>query len=707
MAYGDPGFVSLRILERSDRHALLELRTGGFYATPNEDGSVDVFIPSFEDAARPGQPNVPTRRAWVEAVAGRRVSITSVQAEDVVSFPGLRPAPAGSPQMAVTREGVVRPGLARRPEDASFHRGPFPRTAALLRGAAFQGETKKAEVELAPLRFVPASSSLVLSRRLLVRVDFVGREAGETSMGGSRGRRLPSPRLRTPQGSLVQLVVQDEGVYRARFEEAFPARRAAVPLSALALSRKGEPVPFFVDRTSFGPGASLYFLSEGASLNPDSREAVYALEVRSGGQRMDTASAAPSGAPTSFYWERLVQEQNKTYQAGLLDAPERWLWEVLVSPVVRGYPFTVDRLATTSAPARLTVWLQGGSDFAADPDHHVRVSVNGTPVGEASWDGAAPRTIEAPVTPGLLVEGANTLQIENVGDTAAASSMVLLDRFALEYPRTTAATGSVLRGMFSESGTVEVSGLGADAIVLDTTLEAPRWLTDAASGPGALLFRAEADHRYYIAGPPAVKTPTFRFPARRTLTNPRNQADYLLVAPRELLPAASPLLALREGQGLRTKAVALEDVFDAFGFGEASSDALKRFLAHAYHSWKRPSPRYVVLLGDATYDPKDYLKTGVQEPHPAPDRADHLPVDGLRPGLRRPERRGPAARPRPGTPSRPDRRRGPPPGGEDRGLRDRRSGPVGAGSHRGGQSRSGGGLRGRRQGPRGDRSRGP
>jgi hypothetical protein len=108
-----------------------------------------------------------------------------------------------------------------------------------------------------------------------------------------------------------------------------------------------------------------------------------------------------------------------------------------------------------------------------------------------------------------------------------------------------------------------------------------------------------------------VKTPTFRFPARRTLTNPRNQADYLLVAPRELLPAASPLLALREGQGLRTKAVTLEDVFDAFGFGEASPDALKRFLAHAYHSWQRPSPRYVVLLGDATYDPKDHLKTGV------------------------------------------------------------------------------------------------
>jgi hypothetical protein len=76
--------------------------------------------------------------------------------------------------------------------------------------------------------------------------------------------------------------------------------------------------------------------------------------------------------------------------------------------------------------------------------------------------------------------------------------------------------------------------------------------------------------------------------------------------------AAEPLLALRQAQGLRTKAVAVEDVYDAFGFGDESSQALQDFLAYAYHSWKRPSPRYVVLLGDATYDPKDYLQTGVR-----------------------------------------------------------------------------------------------
>jgi hypothetical protein len=393
----------------------------------------------------------------------------------------------------------------------------------------------------------------------------------------------------------------------------------------LSLRRKGEPVAFFVDRSPFGPGSSLYFLSEGAAANPDAQQIVYELAGTTGGTRMGVASAAPSGMPTSFYWRRLDLEENKTYQSGLLEAPDLWLWQVLVSPVVKSFPFIVDQLASTSTPGRLTVLLQGASNFDVNPDHHVRVSVNGTPLAEASWDGKTARTIEVDITPGVIVDGPNTLQIANVGDTAAAHSMVLLNKFSVVYPRRAAAVAGVLEGTFSESGSVEVVGLAPGSLVLDTTEAAPRWLTGAASGPGTMSFRVETGHRYFAVDPSAVKRPTVRFPTGSTLRNTENQADYLLVAPRGFLSAAEPLLALREGQGLRTRAVAIEDVADTFGSGEVSAQALKNFLAYAYHSWKRPSPRYVLLLGDATYDPKDYLRTGVQNRVPLfPTRTTYL-----------------------------------------------------------------------------------
>src|SRR3989304_6546993 len=39
--------------------------------------------------------------------------------------------------------------------------------------------------------------------------------------------------------------------------------------------------------------------------------------------------------------------------------------------------------------------------------------------------------------------------------------------------------------------------------------------------------------------------------------------------------------------------------------------------SRAYHPWRKPPPRYVVLLGDATSNFKDYLGTGVVNQLPA------------------------------------------------------------------------------------------
>ena len=54
-------------------------------------------------------------------------------------------------------------------------------------------------------------------------------------------------------------------------------------------------------------------------------------------------------------------------------------------------------------------------------------------------------------------------------------------------------------------------------------------------------------------------------------------------------------------------AVSLEAVVDEFGYGEAGPHAVRDFLAFAFHRWQPPSPRYVLLLGDASYDPKGRL----------------------------------------------------------------------------------------------------
>ncbi|MGH9392392.1 MAG: C25 family cysteine peptidase, partial [Vicinamibacteria bacterium] len=410
----------------------------------------------------------------------------------------------------------------------------------------------------------------------------------------------------------VRLLTTEEGLHEASYEALFPGGRGrrGVTTDSLRLSRQGKAVAFHVEPQGarFVPGSRLYFLSEGAGANPYGREAVYELEWSGGGVSMEAGSAAPFGEPALSYIQRDDYEENRLYQAGLLEAPDLWLWDVLMAPVAKSFGFWVRGLA--SGPSRLTVRLQGVSDFASEPDHHVRLSVNGIVQNEVTWDGKESRTIELVVPEGGLREGENHLEIANVGDTEAPYSMVMLDRFQVAYPRVVSGEGGRLEGLWTHSGTVSAE-LGASHL-LDVTEGSPRWLSGAGvSSEGTLRFRAEAGRRYLAVSREAVLRPLVRSVVPARLKKETLQADYLVVGPSDFASAAATLLEHRSRQGLRVKFAALEDVYSEFGFGEARPEAIREFLSYAYHHWQGPRLRYVLLLGDATYDFKDYLQTGV------------------------------------------------------------------------------------------------
>jgi Peptidase family C25/Propeptide_C25 len=623
VTYGDPPATSLRVLRRDATGVDLELLTGGFYATAEADGSTSLEIPGFESQGEPGTPAIPVERTFVDAVAGRQARITSVVPSEVLSFPWSRPALAGAPELLVSRDGTVRAGQ-RRVRQALLSRRPYPAQAARIVTTAFQGETKKALLELAPLRWNPSTGQLLLARRLRVRIAFAGTEPAETPLGGSRGRVAPGRGgrgARAALGLVAHLVASERGLYAVGFDDVFTSSRRPIPTSRLRLSRLGQDVPFHVepDPSRFSPASTLYFLSDGGALSAYANEAVYELAIGTAGTPMPILSSPPAGVALTEAVGHPSWETNRYYMSGLLEAPDLWLWDSFVSGAPsKRFPFALSGLAASSEPAVLSVWLQGASDFESSPDHHVRLSVNGSFVAEGSWDGKTARRVEALLYPGLLHEGENSLEIENAADTPAAYSMVYLDRFSLEYPRALAAEAGRFEATFASAGSATVAGLGAASLVLDTTDGRPRWVVGSAAGPAGLTLATEPGHRYLAVSPQALRRPAIRWPSTGSdLRSAHNQADYLLIAPRELLPAAAPLLQLREEQGLKTRAVRLEEVYDAFGYGEKSPEAIRDFIAHAYHRWAPPSPRYVLLLGDATFDPKDYARTGVK---------DHLPV---------------------------------------------------------------------------------
>ncbi len=241
ITYGDPSANSLKVVSRGGRQVVLELVTEGFYAEPQEDGSVRVDIPGFEALTEVNGPRIPVKRSWVEAVAGRKVNLVSVTARGVEAFTSLRPSDAEVAEIVATPDGAVRATRRRARKVFRVEEGLYPSSGARIVSVGFQGDVKKALVELAPLRWDGARGQLLLARRLVVRLSFQGRDLDERSTDGAGGRRYRQRRSHDTRGVVARLGTKERGLHSVRYEDVMRGRRG-VRASKLRLSRQGETV---------------------------------------------------------------------------------------------------------------------------------------------------------------------------------------------------------------------------------------------------------------------------------------------------------------------------------------------------------------------------------------------------------------------------------------------------------------------------------
>ncbi len=127
-------------------------------------------------------------------------------------------------------------------------------------------------------------------------------------------------------------------------------------------------------------------------------------------------------------------------------------------------------------------------------------------------------------------------------------------------------------------------------------------VTVGTSGAGARTLMAFASDQ--------LKSPAALIPNQPSRwRSSGNAADYIAVTRTELISSIQPLIEQRRRQGLKTAIVDVEDLYDEFSFGNKTPQALKDFFSYSKTSWKT-APRFALLAGDATYDPKNYFGLG-------------------------------------------------------------------------------------------------
>ena len=82
-------------------------------------------------------------------------------------------------------------------------------------------------------------------------------------------------------------------------------------------------------------------------------------------------------------------------------------------------------------------------------------------------------------------------------------------------------------------------------------------------------------------------------------------AEYLVITHAAFRSAAERLAQYRARRNnLRARVVDVQDIFDVYGHGEKSPHAIKSFLRSAVQRWREHAPRAVLLIGDASWDPR-------------------------------------------------------------------------------------------------------
>ncbi len=102
----------------------------------------------------------------------------------------------------------------------------------------------------------------------------------------------------------------------------------------------------------------------------------------------------------------------------------------------------------------------------------------------------------------------------------------------------------------------------------------------------------------------AMKTPnSIELFQNTNLNSTENGADYLIISHKKFFESAQRLAEYRRSQyNIRTKVVDIKDIYDEFNYGIVDPKSVKEFLQYANENWETPSPSYLVLFGDASWD---------------------------------------------------------------------------------------------------------
>ncbi len=444
----------------------------------------------------------------------------------------------------------------------------------------------------------------------------------------------PPPRLRieTAQPGLHIITYQD-------------LARVGFPLDGLnpnhlAMTHRGSPIAIHLmggEDGQWNPGDRILFWAQPYQGRYMATNIYWLILDPHLAQRVEDRALSPSqpAVPITTITHTLHLETNLDYRSQYplpADADHWFDLPLVVTPdtptITRTYTFTLDAI-TQPAPFQITLRVHGGRDQTFTPDQSLALRLNDRPLGLFQWDGSQPFQTRIITTTSILHPGPNTVELvasleQFPPDLPIQTYWLSPDWIEIAYPGPARARENRITAPIPSTGPIELTipGFTASPIlafdVQDPTH--PVRITSTTLQPQGntttLLLR---DHpstppRYALSSLSALLRPQrIQKTPPPHLRSPRGGIDYIAIVHPSLWDAIDPLLQHRQQEGLTVAKINVQDIYDEFNDGFLDPEAIRDFLAYAYHHWRddHHHPQFVLLVGDGHYDFRGYSHTSL------------------------------------------------------------------------------------------------
>ncbi|MBI5805987.1 hypothetical protein HZA73_08070 [candidate division TA06 bacterium] len=616
-----------------------------------------VGCPGLTD---PGRPFLPVVGTMIFVPPNTIPVIASTELAEAIKYKKI-PAPAYEIQM--NKETIPDPAVYQGEQ-------VYPADIVTISPPVRAGLHKMAFISFNPVRFNPASGSLLYVKSIKIRIKFrtsglgdqalaagkagqlgagIGRIAAKSSanpnmMAGWASRPATSNKVKSDTWADTlpyKILIEEEGIYKIGYFDLLQAglNPGWFDPRSYKLFNQGREVPIYFKGQADGVfDQEDYFEFYGQRLegdssyyHPYSRDNVYWLGAGgSFGSRMIEEDGSPVNQNyilADFYRDEIHLEKDSLFcrlNSEYSDQTDRWFWRRIDEGDSMVYNFFLPGLEFSAIDSvNLTLSLHGYTSLLPDTfnDHWAIAIVNGTSLNNyIRWDGQSPNVFRTKMDPAYLVNGQNKLVLKH-GPLNNIDSY-FFNWMEVEYTRSYGAeeghvkfkappyrSDSLLRYKINgfESQSIDLYKLGVSKII-GTVVERD---IDGVSYNLTFDDKASAQTVYFAVQNDdqhklKPKAIVANHVPAQALTDPSQTAQCLIITTEEFMASAERLAAIRRTQYEGAKVVLASDIYDVFNYGIPTDRSIKDYLRQAFMTWQVP-PDYVLLLGGGSWDPRNLL----------------------------------------------------------------------------------------------------